>query len=109
MVIYKILRASELKILNSNGSTLGSEDDQRDGFIHFCTEIQLIDTCKLHFKGEFDLFLVSVRCNKLGSNLKWEKSRGNQLFPHLFRKLYKSEISSIVPYCRDQIGKQGSE
>ena len=40
----------------------------------------------------YDLVLVAVDADRLGDALKWEPSRGGQLFPHLYRDLRLSDV-----------------
>jgi uncharacterized protein (DUF952 family) len=40
-----------------------------------------------HFKGKADLVLIAFAEDKLGPDLKWEVSRGGELFPHLYGHL----------------------
>lgn len=86
-LIYKICSHSEWQTALKNRTYEGSNDDMRDGFIHFSTSAQLAGTLKKHFSGKKNLVLVTVDADTLGPLLKWEKSRGGALFPHLFDKL----------------------
>ena len=58
--------------------------DARDGFIHFSTAAQVGETAAKHFAGGADLVLLAVDADALGRALKWEVSRGGDLFPHLY-------------------------
>ena len=69
------------------GSYAGSADDRRDGFIHFSTAAQVTETLRRHFAGRSDLVLIAFDADDLGTQLKWEPSRGGQLFPHLYGAL----------------------
>jgi uncharacterized protein (DUF952 family) len=59
----------------------------RDGFIHLSTATQLAETLRRHFSGQSDLVLVEVDPGDLGDALRWEPSRGGDLFPHLYGPL----------------------
>lgn len=96
-VIYKICGADEWREAEARGSYAGSPDDLRDGFIHFSTAAQLAGTAAKHFAGRGDLILVGVDAMALGDALKWEPSRGGDLFPHLHGPLPVSAVRSIVP------------
>ncbi len=67
-----------------NGAFTGSDDDARDGFIHLSAAHQLAGTLTKHFKGQTDLVLITLDAHALGDKLKWERSRGGDLFPHLY-------------------------
>ena len=102
MLIYKILRADEWRVLMETGVTNGAPIDVADGYIHFSTATQVSDTASKHFKGERDLFLAVVDADPLGDALKWEPSRGGALFPHLYRPLQLSDLERVRPFSRGQ-------
>ncbi len=86
-LIYKICPASEWRDAERGGQFSGSAVDLADGFIHFSSAAQVAETAARHFRGQDDLVLVAVDADKLGPALKWEPSRGGDLFPHLFAPL----------------------
>ena len=81
--VYKVLRPSEQKVLEQYGRFAGSEDDERDGFIHLSTREQLAGTLAKHFPGE-DVHVLALETEALGDALVFEKSRNDELFPHLY-------------------------
>jgi uncharacterized protein (DUF952 family) len=95
--IYKICSASLWRAAEKAGVFHGSEDDRRDGFIHFSTADQVEETAAKHFAGQADLLLIAVDSAKLGDALKWEPSRGGALFPHLYGPLLLSAVGKITP------------
>lgn len=92
MLIYKIFRKDELSHLLDKGETLGAPVDLADGFVHFSTAEQVRETAARHFAGEDGLALLAVEGDALGPDLKWEPSRGGDLFPHLFRPLRIADL-----------------
>lgn len=96
-MIYKILRSNEWASLQANGETTGAPIDVQDGYVHFSTAAQTAETLAKHFAGEDELFLLSVDEATLGSDLRWEKSRGDQQFPHLYRKLSIADVVAAQP------------
>lgn len=92
MLIFKIFRRPEWDAFKTAGETAGAPVDLADGFIHFSTAAQLPETAAKHFAAESDLVLVAFASATLGEALKWEPSRGGQLFPHLYRPLRLSEV-----------------
>jgi uncharacterized protein (DUF952 family) len=86
-IIYKICERAEWHAAERAGTYRGSDVDLRDGFIHFSTAAQVTETAAKHFAGQADLVLVAVDAAALGSALKWERSRGGDLFPHLYAAL----------------------
>lgn len=92
MLIYKILREFEWKELAANGISPGAPVDIADGFIHFSTSAQVADTLAKHFRGENGLILLACESDSMDGDLKWEPSRGGDLFPHLYRPLATADI-----------------
>lgn len=96
-VIYKIASADLWREAERLGVFEGAPIDLQDGFIHFSTAEQVRETAAKHFAGQTDLLLIGVDAEALGAALKWEPSRGGDLFPHLYRTLGIDETSSIRP------------
>jgi len=91
MLIYKIFRGSEWAEMQKNGETAGAPIDLADGFIHFSGADTVAKTASLYFADLDDLQLVAVESEALDA-LKWEESRGDALFPHLFRTLKMTDV-----------------
>ena len=104
MFIYKILRAEDFAALDRDGETAGAPVDLADGYIHFSTAAQVAETAARHFAGADDLVLAAVEAAPLGAALKWEPSRGGDLFPHLYRRLRRSDLAWIAPLPLGQDG-----
>lgn len=85
--IYKILPRSLWAEAKAAGRLDGAPVDLADGYIHFSTSAQVRETADRHFAGIDDLVLVAVDPAPLGDALKYEKSRGGALFPHLYASL----------------------
>ena len=95
-VIYKICPAALWRAAERDGVFRGAPVDLADGFIHFSTAAQVVETAAKHFAGESDL-LVRVQADKLGDRLKWEPSRGGALFPHLYGPLAVRDVYKVEP------------
>lgn len=95
--IYKILKCAEWESAVAHGVFRGSPVDVSDGFIHFSAAHQLRETARRHFAGFADLVLAAVEAEALGSALKWEESRGGDLFPHLYAPLDVKKVHSVAP------------
>jgi uncharacterized protein (DUF952 family) len=85
--IYKIVPASLWHQAREKGVFDGSPVDIADGFIHFSTATQSVETAARHFSGQTDLLLVAIDGAALGEKLVFEPSRGGDLFPHLYAPL----------------------
>ena len=81
-ILFKICARSEWANAGISGIYEGSADDRRDGFIHLSASTQVVETAAKHFAGQADLVLIAFAEEDLAS-LKWEVSRGGQLFPHV--------------------------
>lgn len=90
MLIYKILRAGEWAELDAAGTSRGAPIDVADGYIHFSTAAQVAETAAKHFAGETGLKLLAFEADHL-ADLRWESSRGGQLFPHLYAPLSRAD------------------
>ncbi|MGO4907568.1 DUF952 domain-containing protein [Pseudorhodobacter sp. W20_MBD10_FR17] len=92
MFIFKIFRRPEWNLLRDAGETAGAPIDLADGYVHFSTAAQVATTAALYFADQSDLVLVAVDADALGDALKWEPSRGGDLFPHLYRRLRMTDV-----------------
>ena len=94
-LIYKVCTRAEWRTAQQLRTYEGSRDDRRDGFIHFSSADQLATTLAKHFAGQDDLVLISVEARVLGDKLKWEKSRGGEVFPHLYGALAVADSKDL--------------
>ena len=90
--IYKILTADQWAELQANGASAGAPIDVDDGFIHFSLAEQLAETAAKHFKDQSGLMLLAMDVATLGEALRWEPSRGGDLFPHLYGQLMLDNV-----------------
>src|SRR5512141_983756 len=93
--LYKIVAAAHWRAAEHDGLFRGSADDLRDGFIHFSTASQVPETARKHFFGQSALFLVEVEADALGDALRWERSRNDELFPHLYGELDLGAVTAV--------------
>ncbi len=93
--IYKIVGKDAWAAAETAGVFKGAAIDLEDGYIHFSTAEQASETAALHFTGQSRLVLVSVATSELGEALKWEPSRGGDLFPHLYGPLEMSHVARV--------------
>ncbi|HEX5378831.1 MAG TPA: DUF952 domain-containing protein [Phenylobacterium sp.] len=93
--IYKILSRQEWTAAQAAGVFEGSAVDRADGFIHFSTAGQAVETARRHFAGQTGLVLLEVEADALGAGLTWEPSRGGDLFPHLYGPLEVAQVLAV--------------
>jgi len=96
-LIYKICPASLWREAEERGFFIGAPVDLQDGFIHFSTGAQVEETAAKHFSGQRDLLLIAIEEEKLGQELKYEVSRGGDLFPHLYGRLPLAAVRWVKP------------
>lgn len=92
--VYKICRPLDWARLQSEGVFAGSDDDLRDGFIHFSTCEQVMETLRRHFAADRELVVLVVPLAHLGAELVFEPSRGGADFPHLYRPLRLGDVQT---------------
>lgn len=94
--IYKVVSRQLWTEAEQAGTFRGAPIDLQDGFIHFSTAGQVVETVAKHFAGQDDLLLVEADATRLGETLKWEVSRGGERFPHLYEELPLDAVLSVV-------------
>jgi uncharacterized protein (DUF952 family) len=94
--IYKILPRADWQAAHHAGRFEGSPLDLADGFIHFSTAAQAQETARRHFAGQADLVVLEVEADDLGEALRWEPSRGGDLFPHLYGPLSAQQVRYVA-------------
>ena len=96
VAVFKVLRSHEWDTLQRDGRTIGSPDDQQDGFIHLSLAEQLEGTLERHFSrlDDREVVVLALSVGALGDALEWEPSRGGTLFPHLYAALTLGQVRS---------------
>ncbi|MBK18795.1 MAG: glutathione S-transferase [Rhodospirillaceae bacterium] len=102
--IYHMCRAEEWETAQKTGEYTGSSQDRADGFIHFSTRPQIVESAKKHRAGQTGLILLTVDPTQLGESLKWEESRGGALFPHLYGNL---PVEAVQRFDALPLGEDG--
>ena len=90
-LIYKVVSRDDWEAARKGGVFKGVSIDLQDGYIHFSTHAQVRETVAKHFAGRQDLLIVAVEAESL-EQIKWEPSRGGDLFPHLYDDLHFSSV-----------------
>ena len=94
--IYKVASREVYESSLEAGAFVGQPIDLKDGYIHFSTAAQLRETIRLYFAGLKGQVLFAVPVPPLGDELRWEESRGGDLFPHLYGELPMSSVSHMT-------------
>lgn len=103
-IIYHMCRRQEWDAAQAAGSYAGSSQDAADGFIHFSTAAQVVESAAKHRAGQAGLVLLAVEAGRLGEALRWEPSRGGQLFPHVYGAL---PLDTVVRVADLPLGGDG--
>ena len=91
-VVYKIMTLGEWAETTDSGLYAGSALDLADGFIHLSTAVQVEDTVTRHFANCGNLILAAISVKRVGAALRFEPSRGGNLFPHLYANVKIKDI-----------------
>ncbi len=83
--VYKLLNEADWAEAQLTGIT-ATKLDLDDGYVHLSTFAQVHETGARHYSGQARVRLLRFDPAKLG-DIRWEKSRGGKLFPHLYGPL----------------------
>jgi uncharacterized protein (DUF952 family) len=103
-IAYKVLTAPQWAQFQADGVFKGAPIDLTDGYIHLSTAEQVTETVDKHFAGQTDLHVVAVDLAVLGDAVRWEPSRGGQLFPHIHADLPRQACTGHLALARDEAG-----
>ena len=94
--IYHMCKREEWEAARAAGRYGGSSQDQADGFIHFSTAAQIVESAAKHRTAQAGLVLIEVDPAALGESLRWEASRGGRLFPHVYGDFPLSAVRRVA-------------
>lgn len=104
--LFRICRRDEWEAAEAGTAYLGSEIDKRDCFLHLSSGRQVLETLQSHFRGVPDLIVLRVDPSRFGKDLRWEPSRGGELFPHLYGVLPLSAVLEVMPVPEDHTERE---
>ena len=93
---FKILTADQWAAFERDGIFTGAPVDLADGYIHLSTAGQLEETLAKHFAGQTNLVVAEIDLDALGETVRWEVSRGHQLFPHIYGVLPMRAVRGTI-------------
>jgi uncharacterized protein (DUF952 family) len=99
--LYKIVSGAEWRAAQSDGLVAWSAVDRRDGFMHLSTAAQVLETARLHFSGTPDLVALEIGPSRLDGAVRFEASRGGELFPHLYGDLSVDAVIRVRRLCEE--------
>ncbi len=103
-IAYKVMTGDEFACMRRERVFHGSAVDLTDGFIHLSTAGQLSVTVDKHFHGQTNLVVAAVDLSQVGDTLRWEPSRGGDLFPHIYGALPIAAVIAHGPLERRSDG-----
>jgi uncharacterized protein (DUF952 family) len=92
--IYKILTRDQWAAAEQ-GALVRAPVDEADGYVHFSTSGQVQETLGKWFKGQEGCVLAAFHSDDFGPDLKWEKARGGQLFPHVYGPVRATQAHAL--------------
>ncbi|MFE2865447.1 DUF952 domain-containing protein [Embleya sp. NPDC059259] len=95
--VYKLVGTDEWAAAMRRGEFEGAGIDLVDGYVHLSTGAQVAETARRHFAGRDALTLVAVDPGALGPTLRWEPSRGGDLFPHVYGTVEAAAVRWAEP------------
>lgn len=75
-----------------------------EGFIHFSTEDQVLESARIHLGMHSELVVLRVVLKHIKHNVKWEEGREGMLFPHLYGKLPLESVENTKSIFRQEDG-----
>ncbi len=82
--VYRVMLNNEWDEFKKKKKFFGNKLDIQSGFIHLSTKSQIKNTIEKYYKNEDSIIVFKINVKDIAKNLKWEISRNNQLFPHLY-------------------------
>ena len=93
--IYHVCPKAAWEEAVKTGVYAGSDDDLRDGFLHFSTGDQVVESVEKHRRGQSGLVILACDPDALYPELRWEPSRGGALFPHYYGALPVERVAFV--------------
>ena len=93
--VYRVMDKKEWIAFKKKKKFYGNTFDLESGFIHLSTRSQIKDTINKYFQDQKDLVILKICETKIKENIKWEISRNNQLFPHLYGFLELFDVKKV--------------
>ncbi|MBB36246.1 MAG: hypothetical protein CME88_16345 [Hirschia sp.] len=93
-IIFKILTAADWQKAQA-GADVQAPVDIVDGYVHFSTATQVQETLNKWFTGEEGAVLLAYSASDFPSLLRWERSRNEELFPHVYGRVNAKQAKSV--------------
>ena len=104
-IAYRLAAPERWAEIMAAGEFEGEAHDIADGFIHRSAADQVAGTLIKHYADHARLLLVEIDLEALGDSVKWEKSRGGALFPHVYGKIPMDVVRGFRHIRRNEDGE----
>lgn len=101
--VYRLTPRADWESAKAAGSSAEiprNSDDRRDGYLHLSARAQVAGTAQRYYAGVAELWVLEIDAKALGG-LKWEASRGGELFPHVYGSAPVSAVIAAKPFKPD--------
>ncbi len=93
--VYRVMDTKEWDDFKKEKKFYGNAFDLESGFIHLSTKSQIKDTINKYFQDQKNIVILQICETKIRENIKWEISRDNQIFPHLYGFLKLFDVKKV--------------
>ena len=93
--VYRVMLNNEWDEFKKKKKFFGNKLDIQSGFIHLSTKSQIKNTIEKYYKNQDSIIIFKINVKDIAKNLKWEISRNNQLFPHLYGFINFIDVKKI--------------
>ena len=95
MIYHLVLPDVWEKLIKTDKTEYRPESLETEGFIHCSSKEQVIPTATLYFKDFSELVVLEIVEKRVKNILKWESSRDEELFPHLYGPLPLKDVETF--------------
>ncbi len=103
-LILHITRLEQWKQAESTGIYKG-DTLSSDGFIHCSSPQQVVKVANAVYHGQRGLVLLTINPSKVRSEIRFEKSEGRELYPHIYGPLNVDAVVKVRSFEPNRDGK----
>jgi uncharacterized protein (DUF952 family) len=101
--IFHITQSQEWGSAKNVGTYRGSTLDT-EGFIHCSTLAQVIGSANRFFKDRKDLVIITIDCDRVKPEIRYEGETINNLFPHIYGALNIEAVVQEIDFACEEDG-----
>ena len=107
--VYRLMTRADWASVSGEKRIPWAAVDRDDGYFHLSTAAQAMETARLYYADVEDLVALAFDPDALGSDLKYEASRGGDLFPHYYGAIAARLVSAVYTVTRLPSGEYRME